>query len=122
MQWRGHYTVESHVRAIDYRVKMRANTNTYHINKLKKYISREPDIEGYVGPVDRKDGATTALAGVIHQDVDLNLTEVLDLKGDRQIERTQDIKPGGELPDDLRRVLRDLLQKYPGIFIDMSSP
>ena len=68
MQWRGPYTVESHVGANKYRVKMGSKTKTYHINMLKKYISREPDVEGNVVPVDSEDGATIAVAGVIqHQ-------------------------------------------------------
>ena len=53
MQFRGPYTVESRVGANDYRVKMGSKTKTYHVNMLKKYISREP--EGNVVPVDDTD-------------------------------------------------------------------
>ena len=81
MQWRGPYTVESRVGANDYRVKMGSKTKTYHVNMLKKYISREP--EGNVVPVDDTDGATVAVAGVIHQDVDPELGKVPDLEGYR---------------------------------------
>ena len=84
MQWRGPYTVESRVGANDYRVKMGSKTKTYHVNMLKKYISREP--EGNVVTVDDTDGATVAVAGVIHQDVDPELGEVPDLEGYRQRE------------------------------------
>ena len=73
MQWRGPYTVESRVGANDYRVKMGSKTKTYHINMLKKYISRVPDVDGNMVPVDNTDGATIAVAGVIHQDVDPEL-------------------------------------------------
>ena len=45
-----------------------------------KYISREPDIDGNVVPVDNTDGATVAVVGVIHQDVDPELGEVPDLE------------------------------------------
>ena len=45
MHWREPYTVESHVGANDYRVKMGSKTTTYHVIMLKKYISREPDVE-----------------------------------------------------------------------------
>ena len=82
MQWRGPHTVYSHVGANNYRVKMK----TYHVNMLKKYISREPE-ENMV-PVDDTDGATIAVAGVIHQDVDPELGEVPDLEGYRQRERS----------------------------------
>ena len=59
MQQRGAYTVESHVGANDYRVKMGSKTKNYHVNMLKKYISREP--EGNVVTVDATDGATIAV-------------------------------------------------------------
>ena len=117
MQWRGPYTVESRVGANDYRVKMGSKTKTYHVNMLKKYISREP--EGNVVPVDSTDGATIAVAGVIHQDVDPELGEVPDLEGYRQREGVRDVKLGEELPEDQRRVLKDLVRRYPDVFTDM---
>ena len=115
MQWRGPYTVESRVGANDYRVKMGSKTKTYHVNMLKKYISREP--EGNVVPVDDTDGATVAVAGVIHQDVELG--EVPDLEGYHQREVVRDVKLGDELPEDQRRVLKDLVRRYPDVFTDM---
>ena len=117
MQWRGPYTVESRVGANDYRVKMGSKTKTYHVNMLKKYISREP--EENVVPVDDTDGATVAVAGVIHQDVDPELGEVPDLEGYRQREGVRDVKLGDELPKDQRRVLKDLVRRYPDVFTDM---
>ena len=117
MQWRGPYTVESRVGANDYRVKMGSKTKTYHVNMLKKYISREP--EGNVVTVDSTDSATIAVAGVIHQDVDPELGEVPDLEGYRQREGVRDVKLGDELPKDQRRVLKDLVRRYPDVFTDM---
>ena len=117
MQWRGPYTVKSRVGANDYRVKMGSKTKTYHLNMLKKYISREP--EGNVVPVDDTDGATVAVAGVIHQDIDPELGEVPDLEGYRQREGVRDVKLGDELPEDQRRVLKDLVRRYPDVFTDM---
>ena len=117
MQWRGPYTVESRVGANDYRVKMGSKTKTYHVNILKKYISREP--EGNVVPVDDTDGATVAVAGVIHQDVDPELGEVPDLEGYRQREGVRDVKLGDELPEDQRRELKDLVRRYRDVFTDM---
>ena len=64
MQWGGPYTVESRVGANDYRVKMGSKTKIYHINMLKKYISRE--LEGNVVSVDDTDATTVAVAGVYH--------------------------------------------------------
>ena len=117
MQWRGPYTVESRVGANDYRVKMGSKKKTYHVNMLKKYISREPEGNGV--PVDDTDGVTVAVAGVIHQDVDPELEEVPDLEGYRQREGVLDIKLGDELPKDQRRVLKDLVRRYPYVFTDM---
>ena len=117
MQWRGPYTVESRVGANDYRVKVGSKTKTYHVNMLKKYISREP--EENVVPVDDTDGATVSVAGVIHQDVDPELGEVPDLEGYRQREGVRDVKLGDELPEDQRRVLKDLVRRYPDVFTDM---
>ena len=99
MQWRGPFTLESRVGANDYRVKMGSKTKTYHVNMLKKYISREPSAEGKVVPIDSKEGATVAVAGVIHEDVDPELEEVPDLEDYRQ-----------------RRVLKDLVQRYPDMY------
>ena len=116
MQWRGPYTVEHRVGANDYRVKMGSKMKTSHVNMLKKYISRES--EGKVVPVDDTDGATVTVAGVIHQDVDPELGEVPDLEGYRQREGVRDVKLGDELPEDQRRVLKDLV-RYPDVFTDM---
>ena len=82
-----------------------------------KYISRER--EGNVVPVDDTDGATVAVAGVIHQDVDPELGEVPDLEGYRQREGVRDVKLGDGLPEDQRRVLKDLVRRYPDVFTDM---
>ena len=92
MQWRGPYTVESRVGANDYRVKMGSNTKTYHVNMLKKYISAESDTDGNVVPLDATDGATIAVASVIHQDINPELGEVPDLEADHQRERVRDVK------------------------------
>ena len=100
MQWRGPYTLESHVGANNYRVKMGSKTKTYHINMVKKYISREPDVDGNVVPVDNTYGGTVSVAGVIHQDVDPELGEVPDLEGYHRREGVCDVKLGDELPED----------------------
>ena len=117
LQWRGPYPVENRVGANDYRVKMVSKTKTYHVNMLKKNISREP--EGNMVPVDTTDGATIAVARVIHQDFDPELGEVPDLEGYSQREGVCDVKLGDELPKDQRRVLKDLVRRYPDVFTDM---
>ena len=68
MQWRGPYIVESQVGANVYRVKMGSETKMYHVNMLKKYIAREPELD--IVHKSNKDDATTAVAGVIYQDTE----------------------------------------------------
>ena len=63
LKWREPYTAESRVGANDYRVKMGSKTKTYYVNMLKKYISREPDVEGNAVPIDDTDGTTVAVDG-----------------------------------------------------------
>ena len=42
-----------------------------------------------------------------------------DLEGYRQREGVRDVKLGDELPEDQRRVLMDLVQRYPDVLTDM---
>ena len=71
MQRSGPYTVESLVGANNYRIKMCSKTKTYHMNMLKKYIAREPEVD--VVHTGKKDDATIAVAGAIYQDTDPEL-------------------------------------------------
>ena len=50
---------------------------------LKKYIAREPGAEVNVVNTNDEDGATVAVDGVIHQDVEPEVGEVPDLEGYR---------------------------------------
>ena len=61
--------MESRVGTNDYRLKMGSKTKTYHVNMFKKYISREPDVEGN----NSKDRATIAVPGVLNHDIDQEL-------------------------------------------------
>ena len=63
---------------------MGAKTNTYHMNMLKKYIVREPEVD--VVHTSNKDDATIVLAGMIYQDTDPEVGEVPDLEGYHQKE------------------------------------
>ena len=47
--------------ANNYRVKMRSKTKTYHVNVLKTYIAKEPEVD--VVHTSNKDDATIAVAG-----------------------------------------------------------
>ena len=98
MQWRGPYTVESHVGANNYRIKMGSKTKTYHVNMLKKYIAREPKVD--VVHTSNKDDVTIAVTRVIYQDTDPELGEVPDLEGHHQKEAVRDVKLGEDLSED----------------------
>ena len=117
MQWKGPYTVESCVGANDYRIKMGSKTKTYHVNMLKKYIAREPEVD--VVHTSNKDDATIAVARVIYQDTDPELGEVPDLEGYHQKEGVQDVKLGEDLSEDQRHMLKDLTQRYSDAFTDI---
>ena len=71
MQWRGPYLVEGRVGANNYRVKVGSKTKMYHVNMLKDFIAREPEVN--VVPTNKKDDATVSVASVIHQDTDQDL-------------------------------------------------
>ena len=102
--------MDSRVRANDYRVKIRSKTMTYHVNMLKKYIAREPDVEVNMVPISSKDGATVEVAGVICKDADPELGEVPDIEGYRQKEGVRDVKLGEDLAGDQRRAQKDLVE------------
>ena len=78
--------MESRVGADEYRIKKGSKTKMYmyHMNMLKKYIAREPEVD--VIHTSNKDDVTIAVAGVIYQDTDQKLGEVQDLEGYRQKE------------------------------------
>ena len=88
--------MESRLGANDYKVKMGSTTKTYHVNMMKKYTAREPEVE--VVHKSNKDDATVAVARVIlHQDTDLELGEVPDLEAYHQKEGVRDVKIGEDL-------------------------
>ena len=60
----------------------------------------EPNADLPVVPTNKEDGASAAVASVIHQDIDPKLGEVPDLEGYRQKEGVCDVKLGEELPED----------------------
>ena len=101
--------MQSRVGAIDYRVKMGSKTVRL-ATSIYICISRQPDVEGNVVHTSSEDGSTVAEAGVIHQDNSPELGKVPDPERNNQGEGTQYVKSGGELPETLWRVLRDLLR------------
>ena len=45
LQWKGPYEVTSKLSDLDYKVHMKGKDKTYHINLLKKYITREDEVK-----------------------------------------------------------------------------
>ena len=111
--------MESRVGAKDYRIKMGSKTKTFHVIMWKKYIARESEVD--VVHTSNKDDATTAVAGVIYQDTDPELGEVLELEGYHQKEGVRDVKLGEDLSEDQRHMLKELTRRYPDVFTDMPS-
>ena len=74
---------------------MGSKKKMYHVNMLKKYIAREPEVD--VVYTTNKDDATTAEAGVMYQDTDQELGEVPALEGYHQKEGVRDVKLGHDL-------------------------
>ena len=85
---------------------MGCKTKTYHVNMLKKYIAREPEVD--VVLASNKDDATIAVPGVIYQDTVPELGEVPDLEGYHQKEGVRDVKLVEDLSEDQRHMLKDL--------------
>ena len=66
----------------DYQVKMGSKAETYHMNMLKKYFAREPEVDAV--HTSNNDVATIAVARVVYQYTDPELGEVIDLEGYHQ--------------------------------------
>ena len=92
--------MESCLGANNYRIKMGSKTKIYHMNMLKKYIAREPEVD--VVHTSNKNDATISVARVIYQDTDPELGEVSDLEGCHQKEGVCDVKLGDDLSEDQR--------------------
>ena len=105
--------MESHVGDNDCRIKMMSKPKMYHVNVLKKYIASEPKVD--VVQVTRMMQPCIAVAGVIYQNTDQEIGEVLGLDGYYQKEGVRDIKLG----EDQRHMLKDLTRRYPDVFTDM---
>ena len=102
--------MESCVGANDYRIKMGSNTKTYHMNMLKKYNAREPEVDVvHTVHTSNKDDVTIAVAGVIYH----------DLESYHQKEGVRDVKLGEHLSKDQRRMLKDCTRSYPNVYTDM---
>ena len=101
--------MESRVGAKGYRIEMGSKTKMYHLNLLKKYIVREPEVD--VVHTSNKDDVSKAVAGVIYLDIDPEMGEVSDLEGYHQKEGAQDVKLGDDLSEDQRRTLKDLTRR-----------
>ena len=81
---------------------MGTKTKMCHMNMLKKYIARDPEVDMVL--TSNKDDATKAVAGVLYKDI-----------GYHQKEGVQDVKLGEDLSEDQRRMLKDLTQSYPEV-------
>ena len=79
--------MESRAGANDYRIKMGSKTKTYHLNMLKRYIAREPEVS--MVHTSNKDNVTIAVARLIYQDTDPEMGEVPGLSSEKRGSRCQ---------------------------------
>ena len=63
--------MESRVGANNYRIKMGSKTKMYHVNMLKKFIARKPEVG--VVHISNNDDVTIVGGGVIYQNTDPEL-------------------------------------------------
>ena len=77
--WKGPYIMESHVGASDYRVKIGVPRQRCTTWIWWEYIVRESEVD--MLPTSLKDGATLAVARMVHQDTEPEFGEVPDLRG-----------------------------------------
>ena len=97
---------------------MGSKTKTYHV-KMLKYIARDPEVNVVLN--SNKDIASVAVAGVIHQDTEQELGEVPDIEGYHQDEGVIRVELGEDLSEEKRRMLKELIRRYPDVFTDMAK-
>ena len=94
---------------------MGSKTKTCHVNMLKQYIARGPEVD-VVHTSDKAD-VTIAVAGLICQDTDPEPEEAPE--GYHQKQGVQDVKLGDNLSEDQLCMQKDLIRRHPDVFTDM---
>ena len=140
MQWKGPYEIVGKFNECDYRVNVKDKIRSYHINLLKKYVTRsnpeiqnglfdivaDTDIECFITNVDSFE-PTEAFqsAEVFHTDLVDNTEngesfgKIVPLPSCNRTEFPSDVTLNPELTSEQRSNLNSLLEKYSDIVTDV---
>ena len=114
MQWKGPYVVKNEPHKNNFKVKVNNRLKTYHINLLKKYERRSPDL------MENTDCTCSALA-IIEDEADVNEQDGDQFKyiNLESVETWKDVEINNELRKDQKLSLYDILEKYKAQFTDL---
>ena len=128
MHWKGPYVVKECVGDMDYRVEMAGKTKTLHINMLKKFVERQPEMSCIVDhrsseEVNFEPAVLGSVAVVQEDDEDPRdegdelptyAPSVNDTKG----ETPNDVHISDELTDEQKQQVKDLLYEFSDVLTD----
>ena len=126
MQWKGPFKVVEKFNNCDYRIDINGNIKCYHINLLKKYVTRNEAEEtmgilAYVSELEVavNDGeCTDRLAYIKGEDVEAD-HRIIPLPGPIPKETIDDVMCGKELQSEQLVELKSLLDRYSQTFTDI---
>ena len=128
LQWRGPYEVMAKTGDLDYKVKIDEKVKTYHINLLKKYISRETEVQkvGAVSPL---------ILGEPSQEPEVEVTASFGLQRDkisgqedggiiplpcpRRTQTPDDVHVGKQLNSEQKKQIKMILERYKDTLTDV---
>jgi transposase InsO family protein len=111
MQWKGPFKVEKVMGKNDYGINVNGKVKTFHINMLKKYLSRPDDV-----PVTACAVFDNVCKASIENTEDDELLEMAPISGS---ETVNDVLFGSQLDKHQEVQVRGLLQQYQDIFTDI---
>ena len=118
MQWKGPFKVEGILSKNDYRVNVDGKIKTYHINLLKKYLSRSDGDQGW----NIQDGCTAfhgVEATVVREESHPEDPDLLELLPLGSKENSSHLTYGDQLTPDQLDDLHELVREYSDIFTDV---
>ena len=131
MQWKGPYRVTNVLNGCNYRVHVKGKERTYHINLLKKYVSRgEPVVESDVEEVAAADVVSAGMAVITYaneqpedgsgDDGETACDITLDFRRESDSrECYKDVKISAALSAEQKKEAEDLLHEYRDVFSDV---
>jgi len=118
MQWKGPYDVIERIGLADYRVQLDNGQKVFHINMLKRYITRGGRDTAETAEVPQQDVDEISVAVLEQEESDPLQLELLS-RSKGQHETYKDVHVNTELSDSQKRELLALLQEFQNIFSDL---